>query len=242
MLRVIEHANPNKITELFSKIHDGIISMILDYNFLYNHEELDLIRNVLYLIDTENKNKKYSVENIYKILSCEDYLKPLVYRCWEFENKYQNGKFISWFKNDTLGDMPQVISSTFSSNVKNTFCNARYGIQYDISIDGFLGACNKDAATIIEDPTKASIYTIGKTAEGKVINSYNLSTPIITPAQVLDTSTNEYRSKHNEVILDSRYIQPVCVIYTSSNDLDIVNNIASKYNIPTQLEEVSKRI
>ena len=90
---------------------------------------------------------------------------------------------------------------------------------------------------MIETADKQSIYTIGKTAEGKVINSYNFATPIITPKQVFDKSDNTYMSKHNEIILDSRYIKPKSVIYTDENDIEIVKQISQRFNIPIEFKQ-----
>lgn len=177
------------------------------------------------------------MDEIYKVLEFEDYLKPFVFRCWDFETKKEENKseFISWFKTDTLKDMPSVLSATFSSDVNNTFCQARYGIRYEVFIDGFLGACNKDAATLVENQSKVSIYTIGITEDNKVINSYNFATPIITPVQVFAQDSNSYRSKHNEVILDARYVKPISVVYMDDHDLEMVNLISKKYNIPIEM-------
>lgn len=234
MLRLLEGANPKKIVELFENINLGINSMISNYNNLYNEYEINMFLNISKLIiDQINKLKdnNYSYDELYNILEYEDLLKPFVFKCWNFEVN-NGGQYISWFKNDNLGEMPQVVSSTFCIDVYNTFCNSRYGISYKVFMDGFLGGCSKDAATLIENFSKASIYTIGKTIDGSVINSYNLATVIITPAQLSDTSNNDYKSKHNEIILDSRYIEPIEVIYFNDNDLEMVNLISSKYNIP----------
>lgn len=234
MLRIIENASRQKIMELLQNIALGISSMVHDYIFLFSDEEVSLLKNTLMKLNEEInqiKNGTINLESIYSLLLCEDYLKPLVFRCWNFE-KNNNYRFISWFKNDFIGEMPSVISATFSCNNDDTFCNSRYGISYEVFINGFLGACNKDAATLIEDKSKRSIYTIGETGDDRVINSYNLATPIITPLQTFDKSANCYKSKHNEIILDSRFIKPTSVVYFDDNDLEIVNFISEKYNLP----------
>lgn len=236
MLRKIDMSQNRKIIELLQKIREGILSMLHDYLQLYSLEEIKylvtfdvLIKEIIPKIEILAVEK----EEIERILEQEMYLKSLSFRCWNFAIETGGGYgFISWFKNDVLGNMPKVISSTFSKEIEDTFCQARYGILYEVSLEGFLGACNKDAATLVEDSSKRSIYTVGVTEEGKVINSYNLATPVITPVQIFIKNDNSYKSKHNEVILDARYIKPVSVIYTNENDLEMVFRISKIYNIP----------
>lgn len=244
MLRVIKNEDQKIIVKLLTNINLGIKSMIYDYTKLYTTDEINLFNNIHKLINNHIEkilNNNYTNEEIYEILKYEDYLKPYIFRCWNYE--YKNGyMYISWFKEDKLNDPPQVVSSTFSYDINDTFCESRYGINYEVYIDGFLGACSKDAATLIESPFKTSIYTIGKTLDGNIINSYNLATTIITPIQVLDKNLNTYKSKHNEIILDSKYIKPISIIYTNNNDLDMVNLISSKYNIPIEFKKSSKKI
>lgn len=216
--------------------------MINDYTELYSTEEINLFSTIQWKINDQlNKilSNNYNYEELSIILEYEINLKPYAFRCWNFE--FENGcQYISWFKSDELKKMPLVISSTFSDNVNDPFCDSRYGISYRVSEEGFLGACNKDAATLIEDSTKASIYTLGKTSDGRLINSYNLATPIITPIQVFGKSSNDFKSKYNEIILDSRYIYPIKVVYTNENDLDMVTLISCKYDIPIEYKTPSK--
>lgn len=242
MHRKIEGANLNMIIRLLTNINYGIQSMIKDYNYLYKNDEIEIFNNIIKKIDdmiVKVKDNNYNNKELYKILDFEDYLKPFVFRCWNYE--INNGyKIVSWFKRDKIKDIPSVVSSTFGTD--ESFCESRYGISFKILIDGFLGACSKDAATILEEKSKASIYTIGCLPDGRVINSYNLATPIITPVQVRNTSFNDYMSKHNEVILDSRFIKPISVVYTSENDRIMVDMISKKYNIPIEYEhDVKKR-
>ena len=234
MQRNIENANVKVIKELLKKIKLGILSMQNDYKNLFSDDELIFFQSIYRLIvkqiDFLEKNV-VNKEDILFILRYDDLLKPYIFRCWDYE--VNNGfKFVSWFKNDKLGNVPPIVSTTFSNNFEETFCEARYGISYEVTLKGFLGACNKDAATLVEDISRLSFYTIGRTKDDKVVNSYNLATPIITPIQVFDKSDNNYKSKHNEIILDSRYIIPKSVICVDENDMDMVNLISSKYNIP----------
>ena len=212
--------------------------MINDYGFLCNEEEINLLKNsmnnTLSVIDEINSgNVNYS--QVYEILSYERALKPLIFKSWIYE--YNNGnKYISWFKYDKLRNIDKVLSATFGSN--ESFCESRYGISFEVNIDGFLGACNKDAATLIEKNNKQSVYTIGIDKNNNVINSYNLATPLITPKQVFNQDNNDYMSIHNEIILDSRYIKPVSVVYTDNNDIEMVKLISQTYNIPIELIKI----
>lgn len=239
MLRTIENANRKNLVELLQKINNGIKSMIYNYTILYNEKELELFNKISKLFEYQKQqveNNNFNNNDIYLLLKCEDFLKPFIFRSWIYEEK--NGhQYISWFKKDKLGNMPQVVSSTFGIN--NNVCNSRYGINYKVPINAFLGACNKDAATIITN-AENSLYTIGKTSDGKTINSYNLATPIITPIQTFDKKNNQYKFKYNEVILDSRYIEPVSIIYTNNNDLEMVNKIKEKYHIPAEYQQIKK--
>jgi len=236
MLRIVENATHNKIIELLLKINLGINSMINDYNNLYTKEELLLFDNIIKMINKvieKVKNGTFYNKEIYQVLEYEDKLKPYIFKCWYYEVK--NGcEYISWWHGNKIGDMPLIVSTTFSSDLKDTFCDYKSGICYEVFIDGFLGACDKDAATLIEDVSRQSLYTIGKTVDGRIVNSYNLATPIITPMQVFDKSNNNYQSKHNEIILDSRYIKPIRIVYTDDQNLEYVNLLSSKYNIPVE--------
>ena len=237
MNRKIENCNNNILVRLLNNIYLGIYSMINDYSYLYNNDEIERFKEYLekaLIVINDVKDNKVKYSDIYEILSYEKELKPFIFRCWNHE--YESGnKYISWFKYDKLGDMPKVLSVTFGDG--ESFCGSRYGISYEVSLDGFLGACEKDAASLIEDEGKQSIYTIGFDKDNKVINSYNLATPIITPKQVFDKSKNTYMSHHNEILLDSRYIRPVSVVYMDDNDLEMVNLISEKYNIPIEFQK-----
>ena len=236
VVRLIENANNNKIKELLTKINLGINSMLYSYTKLYTNEEIILLKKITNIIDNELININNNVHNqkrISIILEYEEVLKPLSFRTWQKELA-EGYSYISWFKDDFIKETKEIISATFSKNGEYSFCNSTYGIKYSVDIKGFLGACNKDAATLIEDKTKQSIYTIGKTNDDKVINSYNLATPIITPIEALDKTLNNYKSKHNEIILDSRYIKPISVVYTSDESINLVELISKKYNIPKE--------
>lgn len=227
-----KNINNNYISKIIEKVLSGITSIINDYSFLFN--ELELKK----LIDSSNilsNIKNESIERQIAMVSfIEEEIKPYAFRCFSYE---KNGSFISWLKDDNLKDNLTIVSSTFSSEMNTTFCDSKIGIKYDVPIDGFIAACEKDAATLVETSDKKSIYTIGET-NGKVINSYNLATPIITPKQVFDSSNNSYMSKHNEIILNPKFIKPISVICLDNSCMDIAKSISEKYGIP--IENLSK--
>ena len=66
----------------------------------------------------------------------------------------------------------------------------------------------------------------------KVVNSYNLATPIITPKQATSESENTYQSKHNEIILDARYVIPIKIICIDDRFIDLAKSISEENNIP----------
>ena len=188
MIRKVEQANPIMITKLLEIIKEGIINAQTDYDFLYNEQELRLLvkaRDDIKEALSKIKNGTITIEELQKSLNFEESLKPLIFKTWEFESS-RGAEFIYWFKEDKYKSFENAISTTFSNDSTDSFCDANYGIAFDVTIDGFLGACNKDAATMIQESKYWSIYTIGKTSDNQVINSYNLATPIITPKQVFD--------------------------------------------------------
>ena len=149
-------------------------------------------------------------------------------RSWEKE--LQEGKeLISWFKSDVLGDIPPIVSVTFGNS--EPFCNGKYGICYEIlSPKAFIDANYKDSSTVIESISRKSIYTLREYAN-MVVNAYNLTTPLITPYQIEKKLQNDYKSEHNEVILDSQYIKPIKVIYTDDIVYDMAEIISQKYHL-----------
>ena len=236
MSRVFDQAPIQKIVELLSKINLGIYSMVNDYSNLYSDDEINNFKNIYNIILNEiNKleSNNYVKEEVESVLKYEEYLKPYAFRC--FKKELDNGyKFISWFKEDKAKFPSRIVSSTFWNSGDPTFCDSKCGINYEVSNEGFLGAFKSDAATLIQDKSQESIYTIGKTMDGSVINSYNLITPVVTPIQVFDRSGNDLKSKHNEIVLDRRYIKPVSVVYIDEDYIDIATKISESYNIPVE--------
>ena len=207
--------NNRALNKLALKILDGIRSLVVDYGFLFTSEELAMLKDYEVLSDNISK--------------AEEELKPYVFRSWEYE-KNNGNYFISWLKDDNVSLNKTVISSTFG-NV-DSFCESVVGVAYDVNYEAFIGACEKDAATVVEDASKKSIYTIKELDNNRIVNSYNLATPIITPKQATSCSDNTYLSKHNEIILDGRYAIPVKVICTDERYNDVAERVASIYNIP----------
>lgn len=223
--------NSNIIEKLSKKIIDGITSALLDYPFLYSEEELRML--------IENREKLEKIDDISMISNIEDTLKPLIFRTWMFEN--ENGSnYIHWIKDENFNRTSEVISTTFGDT--DSFCDSKLGIQYKVNLDAFVAACEKDAATIMEDSDKMSGYTIKELPNNKIINSYNLATPIITPKQVFEFENNEYKSKHNEIILDTKYAIPIGIVCLNDIYLDVANTISDEYDIPIIDNKMSKHI
>lgn len=237
----IEGLEKNQLIIIFKRIEQGIISMINDYGNLYNEIELNDFNKLLLLLNNQIndlENDRINVDNINKNLEIELYLKKYIFKTWQYEN-LNGGSFISWFKNERIGNVPKLISSTFSYDYTNSYCGATVGIKYNVDEKAFLGALEKDAAVLLNDVN--NIYTIGK-IEDKYVNSYNLATPIITPKQVLKNDTNYYKSKHNEIILDSKYIIPKSVICLSKGNDEFAEELASKIGVHVEyVHQIEKK-
>ena len=223
-----ENTNNNYISKLISKVLSGITSILENYSFLFSDEELKKLidsNNTLTNIQNESLERQITIVSL-----IEEELKEYAYRCFSYE---KDSSFISWLKDDNLKDDLTVISSTFSNTTDTTFCDSKVGIKYDVPIEGFIAACEKDAATLVETSDRRSIYTVGEIGN-KVINSYNFATPIITPKQVFDSSNNDYMSKHNEIILDAKSIRPISIVCLDNSCIDIAKSISERYNIPIE--------
>ena len=164
----------------------------------------------------------------------EERLKGLAFRTWEYEEK-QGNSFIHWLKHDVLNTENPVVSSTFGD--VDPFCDSVVGIRYKTSMDGFLGAREKDAGVVVEGKERQSMYTIKVLDDGRVVNSYNLGTPIMTPKLAMDTKNNNYKSRHNEIMLDASVAVPVEVVCTDDHYVDLAVKISEKYGIPYHQEE-----
>ena len=176
------------------KIKEAIDSIINDYEFL-NDE-----------IDIENINKIVSNIDKVPVSDLERLLTPYIKRIWDYE--LENGEYhiISWNKNVVSPTRKHLTFATISKGDDIlSFCNSDNGIEYKITYDAIIGGCIKDGATIIEDKSKESEFTIHK-FDDKVVNSYNLDTKIITPMQLIRGCNSGYKSNHNELLLDSSKI------------------------------------
>ena len=225
-MRIDRISNEIVISRLCVIILKSIKSMIQDYTFLYSDEELSLLRDMLERISLS--------QDINTINLVEEKLKPLAFRAWEYEEK-QGSHYIHWLKHDVLNTENPVISSTFGD--VEPFCNSVVGIRYRTTIDGFLGAREKDAGVVVEGSNRHSIYTIKVLDDGRVVNSYNLGTPVMTPRVALDTKDNNYKSKHNEIMLDASIAVPVEVICIDDHFIDLAKKISAQYGIPFHHEE-----
>lgn len=131
---------------------------------------------------------------------------PIIRKIWEFELSSGEYVVVSW--NKYAGEQKKK-SITFATLSKRddivSFCDLKEGMEYVIKYDSIIGALYKDAATLIEDESKENDYTIAM-VDGKVINSYNGATKLITPKQLVAKRENEYYTNYNELILDSSKI------------------------------------
>ena len=230
-MRVDKNSNERIISRLCIIILKSIKSMIHDYAFLYSDEELSLLRNMLEIVN--------SSQNLDTINLVEKKLKGLSFRTWEYEEK-QGSSFTHWLKSDNLNNKNTVISSTFGD--VEPFCNSVVGIRYKTNMDGFLGAREKDAGVVVEESHCQSMYTIKVLDDGKVVNSYNLGTTIMTPKIVMDTHNNDYKSRHNEIILDASIAVPVEVVCNDKRYADVAIKISKEYGIPYHQEVYQKRM
>ena len=209
----------------------SIRSMIYDYSFLYSVEELSLLRIML-----EKISNSQDVDTINLV---EKELKEFAFRTWEYEEKSES-HFIHWLKSENLNTSNPTISTTFGD--VEPFCNSVVGIRYKTNKDGFLGACEKDAGVVVEENSNQSIYTIKVLEDGRVVNSYNLGTPIMTPKMAMDTRNNDYKSRHNEILLDARIAVPIDVICIDKRYEDLAENVSQKYGIPYYQDECHKKL
>lgn len=187
------------------QIIELLYSLIHDYKDCLSKKEYEII-------DYIQKN----LENL-TIEEIEAKLLPTVGNIWDYDLKNHNYKIISWNKNVSPPNRQSIVFATLSKdNNLVSFCDSTEGIEYEISFKALIGACPKDGATLIENDNKINDYTIAKIND-KVINSYNGATKLITPRQLLSYQDNNYKSKHNELILDSKYIKALGYINIEKN-------------------------
>ena len=185
------------ITFKYEQILETIKALMNEYLNLLEQEDLVLI--------------KYVIDNFMN-LSLEEFhnlLLPIIEKVWNRELSMDKYLIISWDKYKEPKRKKIITFATLcEKNNIISFCDSTNGILYEMNFKALLGAHWKDGATIIEDKSKVGQYTIGS-IEDKVINSYNGATKLITPKQLVRKRKNDYRSKHNELILDSRFIREI---------------------------------
>lgn len=189
----IEQIKIKQILELSKSIFENYM------NYLSSHE-IDKIRELV----LKSKNESYL-----NIKEVEEFFTPILERIWNQELKSGKYIIISWNKYAENKESRDVTFATLSK-VDNiiTFCNLEEGTEYEISWQALLGACPTDGATLIQEKEKRSKYTIGE-INGKVINSFNHASKFFTPIQLVGEVPNNYKSKHNELILDSALIREI---------------------------------
>lgn len=182
---------------LKKQIIELIKSLLTNYFNIISEEEIRII------IDINDNMDSYS----YDVMSQR--LEKILKNVWDKELSSGKYRIISWNKYSKPKEKSIITFATLSYNDDIIpFCNLDEGIEYKISYDSIIGASPKDGATLIEDKSKIGKYTIGIVGN-KVINSYNHSTRLITPKQLLDLSENNYYSKYNELILDTKLIEEI---------------------------------
>ena len=176
------------------KIKDAINSIITDYGFLNDEIDIENIKNISFCV------------NELPVSDLERLLTPYIKRIWDYELSIGDYHIISWNKNATPPTRKHLTFATISKGDDiMSFCNSDNGIEYQITYDAIIGGCVKDGATVIEDKSKKSDFTIYE-YDDKVVNSYNLDTKIITPMRLVRGCNSGYKSNHNELVLDSSKI------------------------------------
>jgi len=173
-------------------------SLLSDYINYLDQKEKEIIQNIINHIDDFS-----TLDNI------TNELLPIIEKIWNI--KLNSGEYIiiSWYKHTDKIPQNLVTYATISKRDDIIqFCDLRYGMEYKICFKSILGALNVDGGTVVEKTDKDNDYTVGR-IDGFAINSYNGATKLITPKQLLKRTHNTYQSKHNELILDNRYISAV---------------------------------
>ena len=185
------------ITLKYEQILETAKTLVAEYLDLLEKEELILIQYII------SNLMSLSLEELNVLLL------PIIEKIWKKELSMDTYLVISWnkYRESKLKKMITFATLCEKNNIIS-FCDSTNGILYKITFQALLGAHWKDGATIIEDKSRICHYTIGSIGD-KVINSYNGATKIITPKQLVKSRKIEYKSKHNELILDSRYIQEI---------------------------------
>ena len=236
MMRRYNNEKIETVEKYINRLIENTDDIINNYLKLYSNDELTVLLNAKLLFERTADELlnlddiKNHVDLINNVFETEESIKSLTFRTWEYENK--NGKsFISWLKDDKYQDGKKLVFSTFNEEGKDVFCDSSVGIKYDVDINGFIGATEIDGATIMLDSNESCLYTIANIND-KSINSYNMATMIASPNIVINNLNNKYQSKHNEIILDNRYIKPIEIVYNNELSKQIAEDLSIKLNVP----------
>jgi len=180
------------------QILDLVKCLLVEYFSLLTEEEVAIVKSFYASIDDSNF-----------IINAQNYLLPIVRKVWDVELKSGNYVVISWNKFPDRKRVHDLLFATLSlkDDIIN-FCGITTGVQYEINYDSIIGALYKDGATLIEDASKSSEFTIAVLGD-KVVNSYNCATKFITPKQLIGERDISYPSKHNELILDAKLVKEI---------------------------------
>lgn len=170
-------------------------SLLNDYTEILSKEEQETIKKILGELLLNEYDQKFEFP-----------LLQILEKVWTIELESGEYFIISWNKYFNPKENGPITFATLNTKeFLSSFCNMQEGILYKITWDSIIAACPKDGATLIEEEDKESEYTIGKIGD-KVINSYNKATRLVTPRQLIDSEHNNYPSKHNELILNTKHI------------------------------------
>lgn len=237
-MRKIERNNElhiRKANVLVEKFISCVESMLIDYISLFSlDEQKQLISALQQLKEYQKKNfldEEEQIRELETLFLLEISLKPLVMKCWQREIN-----IISWLKDDCYREKETCISATLGGGDDcHSFCESIVGIEYEITEEAFCGANEEDAAVRVEKK-RASIYTVLE-EEDYVINSYNMATPLITPAQIYD----KWKT-YCEIILDAHYAKKIAVVYKGGESgYKIAKPLSEKLGLPLKnIEEQVK--
>lgn len=246
MTRRYNNENKEAVQKYYNKLINNISSIIESYSNIYTQEELDLLKKSRILLSNMydsfslDGSDKLHMDRLQEVFKIEDELKDLIFKAWIYEEN--NGyNFISWLKDDKYQEGKTLVFATFSNNYDESFCESSIGIKYKVDSKGFIGASEIDGATILLNSDETSLYTIAN-IDGKSINFYNTATKIPSPKLITGCVNNKYQSKHNEIILDSRFIKPVEVICLSEASYSIASALADKLGIPLKYQSKSNKM
>lgn len=176
------------------QVNEVIHYLLSHYKELFNDDEIKNINNISCLVDSVSYNEM------------ERSLSNYVKRTWDHDLNSGEYIVVTWNKNVTPPNRSYITFATIGKPDDIVpFCNSVDGTILDISYDAIIGGCVKDGATLVEDLSHENNFTIYK-SKNNVINSYNCSTRLITAKQMIMLEKSNYKSLHNELVLDSSKI------------------------------------